>query len=110
MAKNEDDFYITTLKYIRKQTLNQSTVDHPETLRYVLDECPTATEPMITRIYNHSVHDHGHWSTMTPDAYFQLMEYEELHQARESSKTALLFAILALVVSTLVGVGAIING
>ena len=107
----KEDFYITTLKSVRQQTVEQGKVGFPETLKQVHDEDPTADEKMIQRVYTHSVNQiDTDEDMMDPDAYFQLMEYEELQQARESSRTALNFAILALGVSTLVSAGAIING
>ena len=44
---------------------------------------------------------------LSTDAYFQLLEYEELHEARESAKEARKIAIASIIISAFLAIGAI---
>ena len=45
---------------------------------------------------------------MTSEAYFRLMAYEDLQLARESSMNAMIVAIGALLISSMIGITSIV--
>ena len=109
MAK-KDDFYITTLKFVRQKTVENGGInDSTEATNYVRDMHPTVDETMIFRAYLSTRESTGDGrDMMTSEAYFRLMAYEDLQQARESSMDAMIVAIGALLISSMIGITSIV--
>ncbi len=102
-----DDFYITTLKYGRSALVNSADVNYNEVRDHVKSIHPNINEeafsklfwsafvqlddfgkPYLELIRNNTPH------ALDKEAYFHLLEHEELKEARTSSKRALCVAIV----------------
>ena len=111
MTKN-DDFYITTLKYGRNALPNSKGVNHNEVRDHVKRIHPNINDEVFLRMFFsefQALQDMGkghvhHIENDTPhvlniEAYFRLLEHEELEEARTSSKRALFVATGAIAIS-----------
>ena len=107
----KDDYYITFLKYARdKMVVGDGTVDYDDVFEHVHSIHGDVSEHAFKRTFLQAVvtvlfqgraaHyddiDSGTPLVLTLEAYFQLLEHEELEQARTSSTKALRVATRAL--------------
>ena len=100
MAK-KDDVYITLLKYARKETREKGQIDLDKALKYLYLEHPKVNEGAIKNFCHQALRGLPDGTfALQPGAYFQLLEHEELQEARQASHKALIVAILAVLVSS----------
>ena len=101
LVARKDDFYITALKYARQEMRETGQVDFNTALEYVGGKHSEINEDAIRDMCNHALRGlaGGGW-TLSPGAYFQLLEHEELQEARQASSRALIVAISAFLVSS----------
>jgi len=113
--KVKDDFYITLLKYVREKTVKGERVDYTEAEKHVVDIHGAINEGVLQRVFVESVEEptgftrgntlnnrlleEGCPLMMSLESYFQLLEHEEMEQARSSSKWALRVAIVAILIT-----------
>ena len=111
MAK-KDDFYITTLKYGRSALEKAIDVHHDEVREYVKNVHPNMNDYAFTKIFwdaFEAVQELGsnyadriknkNPHVLNIEAYFHLLEHQELQEARRSSHRALCIAIFAILLS-----------
>ena len=98
---SKDDFYITALKYARQKTRETGQVDFNTALRHVHSNHDEINEDAVRDVCNYALRGlpSGGWA-MALEAYFQLLEHEELQEARQASSRALIVAIAAFFVSS----------
>ncbi len=107
----EDDFYITLLKFIRDGT-NSGGVGYNDAKAQIESSHPELPEEAFKRTFFKIVQEladfgAGHDALiqkntphiLTVDAYFHLLEHQELCQARQSSTRAHYTAIAAILIS-----------
>jgi hypothetical protein len=110
MAKKKRDLYISLLHFGREQ------LEHPVTMaeaRAHLRATNVGEEFVLNDIwfgdlfddafYRVSSYNEARWA-LKMESYFQLLEYEELHEARQSSFRATMLAIVAIFISSAIGV------
>ena len=111
--RKKDDYYITFLKYVHRAIGEGRTVEYPDVWPHVQGIHPTVSEEAFQRAFlsaTEPVVGEGHINlldnlkcgnhmVLTLEAYFHLLEHEELEQARSSSTTALRVAIAAIVIT-----------
>lgn len=121
MAK--DDFYITLLKFIRDKNALGEGVSYNDAKTHIGSTHPEIIEEAFKRtFFNNLVQaladfGQGHDTQiakntphiLTLDAYFHLLEHQELREARQSSSRAHYTAIFAIVISITVGGWQILN-
>lgn len=102
----KDDIIVEILKYGKTKkpgkeqgfTLDDIT-NYLKSLGFIMDlEEITTLNVIIERCFRINIPSTGQY-VMTAEGYFTLLEYQELHEARESSKSANNWAIIALTVS-----------
>ncbi|MBL4613442.1 MAG: hypothetical protein JKY27_01005 [Magnetovibrio sp.] len=106
--KKKDDAYIGLIKFIKTETEQTGLIDFSKAKKFMTTQYQGfnehAAEEMLRQItLRASQTGGGSMYVLSSQAYFHLLEYEELEQARSSSKTALWFATAALAVSITVG-------
>ncbi len=119
MARS-DDFYITTLKYGRSALSKSVDVNYNEVRNHVKSIHPNIEDKAFAKIFwsafERLQYFEGDYAEMiqnnTPhalniEAYFHLLEHEELEEARTSSKNALLVATIAIGISIITAVASI---
>ena len=119
MAKS-DDFYITTLKYGRSALSKSADVNYNEVRRHVKSIHPDIEDKVFEKIFwsafERLEYFEGRYADLiknnTPhalniEAYFHLLEHEELGEARTSSRNALMVAIAAISISTVTAAASI---
>ncbi len=114
MGKKKEDYYITLLKYARENmVVGEGEVDYPAVFEHVRSLHSQVSEQafkrtflqaVVTVIYQGREAHEDDIASGTPlvlslDAYFHLLEHEELQEARRASLNALIMATLALVIS-----------
>ena len=105
----KDDFYITTLKYGRNALAKSEGVNYNEVRDHVRSIHPKLNDEAFSRIFwsaFEALQDFGTSSddriknntphTLNLEAYFHLLEHEELEEARTSSRRALRVATWAI--------------
>ncbi len=112
MVEKKDDFYITTLKYMRETTVAGAPLDVDAAVDHVKKINPDAPDNMIRSAYSETRNQNS--NGISVNAYFQVLEYEELQQARkaaqdanDSSIKAFRLAFGALVVSSALAIASI---
>ena len=113
-SKIKDDFYITILKYASQRMGEGGTVHLKEVIDHVRAAHPKVNEEAIERACFGALErlegfDEGYKRLIANerahilewDAYFQLLEYTELQEARRSSTNAMRMATVAIVISTI---------
>lgn len=108
------DYYITFLKYAReKMEVGEGTVDYNEVFQHVHSIHGDMSEPAFKRTFLQAVVtitflgreareediDNGTPMALTLEAYFHLLEHQELQEARMASNRAITMATLAMVIS-----------
>ncbi len=121
MAK--DDFYITLLKFIRDKTVLGEGVGYNDARAHIKSTNPEIGDEAFKRIFFNNLAEpladfgqgHDIWiqnntpHILTSDAYFHLLEHQELQEVRQSSMRAQLTAIAAIIISIAVGGWQIFN-
>ena len=122
MAK--DDFYITLLKILRDKTVLGESVSYDDVKVHIESTHPEISEETLKRIFfgNNIVQELADFGEgidlrirnntphiITLDAYFHLLEHQELREARQSSKWAQWTATFAILISIAVGSWQIFN-
>lgn len=116
-------FYITLLEYIRDKNALGESVNYNETKAYVQDIHSEVSDEAFLRVFfnnlGEALSDYGHGHSvqierntpfvLTKDAYFQLLEHQELQEARQSSRRAHYTAIFAIGISIAVGAWQIVK-
>ena len=117
MSKQEN-YYIAFLKYAcEKMTVGEGTVDYSDIFKQVSSIHPMVSEPTFKRTFLQAVvpviyqgraaHEddiaNGNPLVLTLEAYFQLLEHEELEEARRASQRAESHAFRAIVVAVVLG-------
>lgn len=118
----QDDYYFTFLKYAReKLDVGEGTVDYSDVLKHVRQIHDEVSEPAFKRTFLQAVVPvrdlgrgpvesdiaGGERMVLALEAYFHLLEHEELQEARRASKKAESHAIWALVIAIFIGVSSI---
>ena len=89
----KDDYFIAILKYAREEARN-NTLDLGDALTYISNLYPEVGNDALGRACNEAIdqlNNAGSYA-LRMEAYFQLLEYEELQQARQASQDANLWA------------------
>jgi len=106
MAEKED-FHITLLKYGRERVNGSEPVYYPDAKAYVKSKHPELSDMSFRNAFTVAFvaselpEDGQRHQAMALrlESYFQLLEYEELQEARKSSRNALRVAIGAICIS-----------
>ena len=116
----KDDVYIAILKYAKDNLDNGATFTdvkkYLKQLGYSFE--PQPFQDLFSRVFSDpSGHNYVmplnvniQKFIMGIEAYFQLLEYEELKEARQSSKNAMWIAIVAIIISAGLAFASIILG
>jgi len=105
MDDRKEDHYIATLKYGKEKLEKGEGVTRAEFINDMENRGYNSekykTGDTFTEIFkiNVGMHNHSTRFLMGMEAYFNLLEYEELKEARQSSKTATYFAFTAICIS-----------
>ena len=115
-----DDFYITILKYGRSALVEPEDVNYNEVRDHVKSIHPNMEDKAFSKIFwstFHQLDDFGKSylelvinntpHALNIEAYFHLLEHEELKEARTSSKRALWVAFGAIVISAFLAAASI---
>lgn len=116
-------FYITLLEYIRDKNALGEGVNYNDTKAYVQNIHPEVSDMAFRRVFSDTLvtaiadvgdarelqFNQGTPFVLTRDAYFQLLEHQELQEARQSSKRAHYTAIAAILISISVGLWQIVK-
>ena len=83
MSEKKDDVFIAVLKYMRQETIEGRALgNYDGGVDHIHAAYPTIDREIIRFLFSHG----GEGRTyLAPDAYFQLMEHEELQEARLAS-------------------------
>lgn len=114
MVEKRDDVFIAVMKYMRQETIQGRDLgDYSKGIDHIHVAYSTIDKTIIRNLFQHAGEGRSY---LAPDAYFQLMEHEELQEARLSSAAAnqaslkaYNVAIGALVISSAIGIAGIIN-
>jgi len=114
MSEKKDDVFIAVLKYMRQETIEGRALgNYDGGVDHIHAAYPTIDREIIRFLFSHGGESRTY---LAPDAYFQLMEHEELQEARlasaaahQASRTALKVAVGALVISAVIGIASIIT-
>ena len=105
MFRKKDDVYITLFKYCRQQMSQNGLINRDEAVKHAVNKNPGVSERAIRSLCS-AVLSPVPGSTkdgeriLATGAYFNLLEHEELHDARQASNWARMLAIAALGVPT----------
>jgi len=112
----KEDFFIVLLKYAREQARNNS-LDMGDVLNYISNLYPEVGNDALGRACNEVIdqlNNAGSYA-LRMGAYFQLLDYEELQEARQatlaatkSAKQALDMAKWALLISAILAATSIV--
>ncbi len=111
----KQNVYITLIEFLeRKTSQGDGTVLESDAIEFLNQEFPELSDRVRTHFFRsivtiHRQARHGEpakW-ILNVDAYFQLLEHQELEEARSSSRKALNVAIAAIVVTFLTAVASI---
>ncbi|MCH7736125.1 MAG: hypothetical protein IH872_01870 [Chloroflexi bacterium] len=112
--RKEDDFYITFLKFASETvSVGDGTINYAKVFEHVHGIHDGISEPAFKRIFLQSVVtiifqgretrdediENDTPLVLTTDAYFQLLEHQELQEARKASSMARNLALVAIAVA-----------
>ena len=110
-----DDYYITFLKYAREKIREQAPIEFSDVFNYVHTKNPEVEELPFKRTYLGAMETVSHLgrapheddiTSGTPmvlkmEAYFHLLEHEELQDARKASRNAMYIALAAILLGAI---------